>query len=50
MHGGPHRSDAHQEIAVAADREREPSAAAQRKRGADRLAGAAANAAAAVPA
>ena len=45
---GPDRGDAHQEVAVAADRDRQAAAALQRERGADRDARAAADAAAAV--
>ena len=45
---GPQRGDAHQEIAVAANRDRQPAAAFERQRRADRNAGAAADAAAAV--
>ena len=45
---GPERGDAHQEIAVAADRDRQPPAAFERQRRADRDAGPAADAAAAV--
>src|SRR5580700_10801629 len=48
MHRGPHRGDAHQKIAVAADRDRQPSGALERQRGADRNARSAADAAAAV--
>jgi hypothetical protein len=48
MHRGPQRGDAHQEIAVAADRDRQPPGALERQRRADRNAGAAADAAAAV--
>ena len=48
MHRGPHRVHAHQEIAVAADRDRQPAGAFERQRRADRNARAAADAAAAV--
>ena len=48
MRRGPQRGDAHQEIAVAADRDRQPAGAFERQRRADRNAGAAADAAAAV--
>ena len=50
MRRGPKRGHAHQEIAVAADRDRQPAGAFQRERRADRDAGAAADAAAAVAA
>src|SRR5580692_4127285 len=48
MHRGPHRGDAHQKVAVAADRDRQAAGALERQRGADRNARSAANAAAAV--
>src|SRR5262249_16508238 len=48
MHRGPNCGDAHQEIAVAADRDRQASRAFQRQRGANGNAGAAADPAAAV--
>ena len=48
MHRRPHRGDAHQKIAVAADRDRQPAGAFERQRRADRNARAAADAAAAV--
>ena len=48
MRRGPERGDAHQIVAVAADRDRQPAGAFQRERRADRNAGAAADAAAAV--
>src|ERR1700730_3473026 len=48
MHRGPHRGDAHQKVAVAADRDRQPAGALERQRGADGNAGSTANTAAAV--
>src|SRR5580700_5094725 len=47
MHRGPYRGDAHQEIAVAADRDRQTPGALERQRCADGDSGATANAAAA---
>ena len=48
MHRGPDRGDAHAVVAVAADRDRQPARALERERGADRVAGPAADAAAAL--
>ena len=48
VHRGPDRGDAHQEVAVAADRDRHAAGPFQRQRRADRDAGSAADAAAAI--
>ena len=48
MHRGPDRGVAHHEVAVAADRDRQPARALERERRADRIAGPAADAAAAL--